>query len=1208
MNRWGTIALALFAVALTAHEAWSQQTRTVEGTVRSAADSTPLAGVRVRALETASRTETNSAGWFALANLPPTTVRIVFDRIGVMPDTVAVEPDTPSVSVFLQPRAVLVSPLIAEGAMPARQRFEAVAQTSTISLDPIELENAPTLLEPDVGRVAQLLPGTVAKNDYSVGINVRGGESDQNLIRLDGVTVLNPFHLGGLFSTFDVSAVDRVDLITGGFPARYGGRLSSVMDVELRRGSPTRMGVHGSVSLLASRIAVDGPVGGTGATFLVSARRTYADALAKAFSDTPFDYYFADGLAKLTVPVGRGHVSATGYWGRDAFDLPWVDPEPGRDGVDFVFSWGNRLAGISWLHPIGTTVLDSHLDISEFSTRFGMVPDQLDAKNAVRQITARTALAFRLGARNDGRVGAGIEDYRIVYESSDAPLSVEVPEGVWVGGERIPYDFREVLLTDPGLDLGYRPRVWFAYLDDQWRPFSALILRLGLRAEHVGGSANFTGLSPRIGAKAFVTKDLALTGSVGRYFQPIHSIRDQEVPITLFDFWIGADELTPVAQSDQVVLGFERWFGHEVSFGLEAYTKAYDDLPLRNPDDDPRVRGDEFLIATGNAWGFDLLIRRHQGAIRGWIAYSYAKATREAGGESFPPCARPASYRQHRPPGSGAVRKRHERPLGVRLGTPIHRDRGAVGASGVQCGVAPLRASPGRGREHDDQWGTIPALLPPRCRIPLAVRLAPGAVAALRERRERVQPPERLRIRVRLRRRPTYALGMDSATDLGNGRRGVRLVRGTIIRHTWCAVLLGTVWMAGCLLEDVTISGGEAIVLVSAVMRPDLPYQYVIVEQSLDGVVDRPDSPQFPVPPHAPRIPIENAFVTVENLDLPDDPCGSPVQFRHAPYAPGTPARAGLYWAPQGCPTMRPGDRLQLRVETDNGDIVTGITRVPGMRSAFVALRSDSVTLGGGDSVLTFNRDRDTLRFGVDPIVGRLLQLDVRRNGDLSDFGTKVLADTTEFLLAGAAIDVFVSGAGNDVFRGGRDYAVTLTLSDTNYFDFTRSSNNEFTGRGFINHLAGGIGVFGSAVAATSRVWVVADVDDPREGLYAITGQIETVPIDVELRVYLHRPTRASEVSAFLEGEWFTRNPNAGGFNQPEWWPKSVAGKSVDGSVEAERLYLAISDTLTEGAVWYTTLTGALTAADTIPLVVADSGLIGTSPIDTLLAVRLPTP
>lgn len=436
-----------------------------------------------------------------------------------------------------------------------------------------------------------------------------------------------------------------------------------------------------------------------------------------------------------------------------------------------------------------------------------------------------------------------------------------------------------------------------------------------------------------------------------------------------------------------------------------------------------------------------------------------------------------------------------------------------------------------------------------------------------------------------------------------------RRVRGA------CLTLgLGVLAFGACELDETVAAGGEPMVVVSAIMRPDLPGQHVIVERTFTGGVDVPDSGDIPIPPRAPRIPIEFALVTVTNLDLPGDTCGQPVEFSATPYDTETVAMPGIYWSSPGCPTMRPGDRLRLRVETQEGELVTGTTRVPGMREAYLAVGGDSVVLGGGDSVLSFNRDRDTLRFGVDAIVGRLLQLDVRRHGYLSDYGTKVHVDTTRFTLAGDAVNAFVSGRGNDVFLGGRSYVLTLALSDTNYFNFSRSWNNPFTGRGFINRLEGGIGVFGSAVAATSRVWVVADMDDPREGLFRVAGAITAivdgdtmgVDIDADLRVYLHRPGATGEVSAFLEGQWF--RPGPGTFGAPPWVPRSVAGKSVDGTVLGQRLRFAISDTLPASSVWYAIIDGVFTEGDSISLVVAESTLVGAYPVGSVVAVRQPTP
>src|SRR4029079_12801980 len=153
------------------------------------------------------------------------------------PDTVFLPADRDSLVVYLGRSAIPLAGVVVEGAdNPARTRFEEMAQLSTVTLSSTELRRVPAVLEPDVLRAIQLLPGTVARSDFSAGYNVRGGESDQNLVQMDGIPVFNPSHLGGAFSTFDPDAISRTEFLTGGFPASYSGRLSSVLDIGVRPG------------------------------------------------------------------------------------------------------------------------------------------------------------------------------------------------------------------------------------------------------------------------------------------------------------------------------------------------------------------------------------------------------------------------------------------------------------------------------------------------------------------------------------------------------------------------------------------------------------------------------------------------------------------------------------------------------------------------------------------------------------------------------------------------------------------------------------------------------------------------------------------------------------------------------------------------------------------------------------------------------------
>jgi hypothetical protein len=166
----------------------------------------------------------------------------------------------------------------------------------------------------------------------------------------------------------------------------------------------------------------------------------------------------------------------------------------------------------------------------------------------------------------------------------------------------------------------YAPRVWSAFAEDQWRPASWLLLRPGARVEAVQGPDIVT-VAPRIGAKVFLSPAVALTGSAGRYHQAIHSLRDQNLPWNIFDFWIGADSAIPVGRADHLVTGVEWWFGAGESLTIEAWRKTFADIIDANLNDDPAVQGDEVIPVSGDAWGVDVLVRRHWGRVttRDWV-------------------------------------------------------------------------------------------------------------------------------------------------------------------------------------------------------------------------------------------------------------------------------------------------------------------------------------------------------------------------------------------------------------------------------------------------------------------------------------------------------------------------------------------------------------------------------------------------------------
>ena len=617
--RWCACA-ALMAVSWAAPA--DAQTGTVRGWIRSAIDEE---GIPRATVEVAGRRAiTNDEGRFEITGVPAGRAQLAVAAFGYRARSQTVDVpagDAVTVSIVMEAAPMRLPTVETEARRTTeRERFEDTPDVGSFSIASRTMSQLPGVGEADVLRIVQLLPGVLARNDYDAGYNVRGGESDQNLVLLDGIPVYNPFHLGGLFGTFIDDAVERADLYAGGFGARYGGRLSSVLEVDSRE--EARAGVHGSVgvSLLATTVTLGGAPGDGRTSWNVGARRTYADLLASKLRDEGFPYYFQDAQAHVTrVLSGGGTLSLTAYAGKDVLDgsFAGLDDSSNVGGGNLLFDWGNMLAGVTLDLPVPRLLGDSatflqRASVSRFGTNLDLGDGALRFENSVLDLRLTGSLT-RHGDAHTPAIG-----YEVVRHD-------------------VAYDIYSDQLTAKLFELDQAPTTVAVFAEDLWRVTPSLLARIGVRGEQVG-SAGWSGISPRVALKYFLTPDVALTAAGGQYAQWLHAVRDEDLPVRIFDFWVSADDYIPVSKATHAVLGAEGWLGSARFVRLEAFLKEYDRLLEPDPADDPTVRGDEFRGVEGRSWGLDLLVRQlDAGPLSGWLAYTFTMNDRAKDGVEYAP-------------------------------------------------------------------------------------------------------------------------------------------------------------------------------------------------------------------------------------------------------------------------------------------------------------------------------------------------------------------------------------------------------------------------------------------------------------------------------------------------------------------------------------------------------------------------------------------
>jgi hypothetical protein len=508
-------------------------------------------------------------------------------------------------------------PVRTEATRMERRQFETSARIGDVSITGAEVQSTPSFIEPDVLRAVQLLPGIEARSDWAAGFNVRGGEADQNLVLLDGYPIFDPFHLGGLFSTFIGPMVGRVELRTGAMPVQYDGRLSGTLDV--RSAEPTSADIKGTAEVsLVSSLATAGRTfaDGTG-SWMIGGRRTYADAVVDLFKRGGFPYHFQDVQGHLTSALGsHARVSFTAYDGLDA--------APGA-------SWGNSLIGATLARtienrprlfgivPADSITLEQRLSVTRFGGHVDVPDELLHISNGATDTRAAGSVTVH-ESRWTHALGYELVRDKTSYHASAADVSF---------GDFVPFDSVDAASTTAS-----------TYVDELWRARPSLLLEAGLRVTDIQPSG-WVGLLPRLSAKYFLGENTAISVAGGVYAQSMHSLGREEEPIRPLEFWVTGGASTPVSRALDATLGLERWLSPSRILHVEGFGKRYYDLLKPNLESDPRVPNDEFVNETGSSYGVDLLLRQlesRSSAFSGWLAYSYAFSTRSGpdGARYFP--------------------------------------------------------------------------------------------------------------------------------------------------------------------------------------------------------------------------------------------------------------------------------------------------------------------------------------------------------------------------------------------------------------------------------------------------------------------------------------------------------------------------------------------------------------------------------------------
>lgn len=592
INRFGAAFLLFFALWNTAT---AQKKALIYGFIRDAETSETLLQANIVLKGTLIGTASNNSGYYVLSNLPVGEIIIQASYIGYITQEIKInlaEGEERRIDIELKPETDLLEEVV----VTSDRLEEEKKNIGTVQIKTELVKSVPAILEADVFRSIQLMPGVKAASDFSSALYIRGGSPDQTLILLDRTTVYNPTHFFGFFSTFNPDAIKDIQLYKGGYNANYGGRLGSVLDIYNKDGNRRKTIGGFTVGMLASRAYIEGPY--SKGSWIFALRRSTLEPLLYALQGTtdgiPESFYFYDANGKINYDVNENNrLNLTFYGGIDNVRVPFITD------ATVILQYGNQTGSLNWNHLFNANTFGN---LTLTGSRYFSFP--------------KFSLAGTPFERSNNIFDFSLK-YDIDYLYSDEH---SFKWGIWSGNMvlklRDRFDDQDTFRSR--LQTGYAS----TYVTHTWRPNNEWKMETGLRANyHTNGE--LLRFDPRFSIERSFER-VRLQASAGGYSQFLTLITNEA--FSGFDTWLITSNGVPPAYGWQYGLGAKTRLWDGFNFDAEGYFRTMEglfELDPTLPDAAGKAYSEVFRFGRGYAYGIETLFEKTEGRFTGFIGYTW---------------------------------------------------------------------------------------------------------------------------------------------------------------------------------------------------------------------------------------------------------------------------------------------------------------------------------------------------------------------------------------------------------------------------------------------------------------------------------------------------------------------------------------------------------------------------------------------------------